>query len=271
MSNLTKTDRELSIFEEYSKEQLNLIKNQIAKGSTDIELAMFLSICKKRDLDPFSNQIWFIKYNSNKPIITASIDGLRSIAERTGELDGQQGPLWCGDDGVWKDVWLSNTNPSACKVKVYRKDCKAGFTGIALWKEFNNPKNQSWKNFPTVMLAKCAEAAALRKAFPQVTSGIYEQSEIKDLSNDTVVVREAETVTVQEVETVKESSTFNIKQESHKKMLIELITKYGAIPEEIPAAEKSNLVLSLKNVDLEHVPAIIERFLKERSVEDASA
>ena len=253
MSQLTKREQDLSIFEQYTSEQLELIKSQIAKGATDSELALFLSICKKRELDPFSKEIWFVKYGNSKPVMTVSIDGLRSIAERTGELDGQEGPVWCSDDGVWRDVWLDSKPPSACKVTVYRKNCSRGFTSVALWKEYNNPNNPIWKKFGTVMLAKCAEAGALRKAFPQVMSGLYESSEIQDLNK---------TETTVEAEFTKEKPSaedkFNIQK--HKDFLLTMIKKYGVDADTIPPTDKSNLVVSLSNVDLLDAADIIKDF-----------
>jgi hypothetical protein len=110
--------------------------------------------------------------------IQASIDGLRIVAQRSNEYAGQAGPYWCGADGVWTDVWLQQTPPTAAKVGVMRK----GFTEV-LWAvakfESYNANSPIWKKMPDLMIAKCAEALALRKAFPNDLSGIYTAEEME--------------------------------------------------------------------------------------------
>lgn len=128
---------------EYSKDQIDLIKSQIAVGCTDGELALFVQVCQRTGLDPFARQIYAIKRVDNngegtgeKMVIAVSIDGLRLQGQRSGNLNGQEGPFWCGEDGVWQDVWLKPTPPAAAKVIVHRRDCQYAFTGIALWSAY---------------------------------------------------------------------------------------------------------------------------------------
>lgn len=156
-------------------EQVELIKRTIAKGASNDELAMFLAQCQRTGLDPFSRQIYWIK-RGHQGSTQVSIDGFRVIAERSGELDGQE-VQWCDETGAWFDVWLKKEPPAASRVLVYRKGCSRPFPGIAKWSEYS-AGGPMWQKMPATMLAKCAEALALRKAFPHQLSGLYTPDEM---------------------------------------------------------------------------------------------
>lgn len=159
-------------------EQVRLIKATVAKGATDDELRLFLAVCGKTGLDPFTKQIHFIKYKQGAPGSTVTgIDGYRLVAQRSGEYQGQVGPEWCGADGLWREVWLEDKAPAAARVGVWRSGFKEPVWGVATWKSYNAP-GPMWSRMPAEMLAKCAEALALRKAFPAELSGLYTAEEM---------------------------------------------------------------------------------------------
>ena len=159
----------------WTPEQTQLISTTIAPGCSTDELRLFAYACQRTGLDPFSKQIYAIK-RGGKMTIQAGIDGLRSIAERTGQLDGSE-THWCGEDGVWTDVWLSSKPPAAAKTILHRKGAGHPFVGVARFADYNAGQGL-WSKMPAAMIAKCSEALALRKAFPADLSGVYSTDEM---------------------------------------------------------------------------------------------
>ena len=160
----------------WTPEQTQLISTTIAPGCSGDELRLFAYACQRTGLDPFSKQIYAIK-RGGKMTIQAGIDGLRSIAERTGQLDGSE-TLWCGDDGQWTDVWLGSKPPAAAKTTIWRKGAGHPFTGVARFADYNAGQGL-WTKMGATMIAKCSEALALRKAFPADLSGVYSSDEME--------------------------------------------------------------------------------------------
>ncbi|MBK8455623.1 MAG: phage recombination protein Bet [Thiofilum sp.] len=182
----------------WNEDQIDLIKQQVCKGATDDELKLFLYTAKRTGLDPLARQIYAMRrYDNNLKrevmSIGTSIDGFRLIAERSGDYAGQVGPFWCGDDGVWVDVWLKSTPPVAAKLGVMRTKFKEPLYAVAMYSEYvqkyKDKETKQWKvtpmwsKMPTLMLAKVAESLALRKAFPQELSSIYTKEEFPSESD----------------------------------------------------------------------------------------
>lgn len=159
-----------------SDEKVALIKRTICKDATDDELEMFLMFCKKTGLDPFLRQIYFVK-RMGVGTIQVAIDGYRLVAERTGRYAPGRATTFTYDedkkllfatayvkkmtaDGTWHEISASALFSEYCQMK----------SGGQL--------TVFWSTKPHIMLAKCAESQALRRAFPAELGGMYTTEEM---------------------------------------------------------------------------------------------
>lgn len=210
----------------------------VSNNVTQADLAIFLTQSKRTGLDPFSRQIYMIGRKQKtangyetKQTIQVGIDGLRAIAHRVAqqchEVFSMSDTLWADKNGVWHDVWLSPEPPSAAKVSVKRGG--GVFSAVAIFKEYapvyNGKLSGMWSSKPALMIAKCAEALALRKAFPSDMSGIYtddEMSRAEDVSTPTVV----ETSTQQHAETTSHSRP-QLSTQEQREQILEMLAEAG--------------------------------------------
>ena len=175
---------------EFSNEQIRILAETVAKGCDQNELAFFLQVAKLKRLDPFTGQIHVVKrWDSNlgkeKITVQTGIDGFRVIAARTDELAGIDDPEYDTEEGE---------HPNVAKVTVYRygrNDEKIAYKATARWSEYAQTKkdgnvNSMWRKLPFLMLGKCAESLALRKAFPDELSGMYTNEEMDQAENEGV-------------------------------------------------------------------------------------
>jgi phage recombination protein Bet len=163
---------------EVTPEQVDLIKRTVAKGATNDELNLYLFDCKRRGVHPLDKLIIFTKRKNDRtgeytytPVTT--VDFMRSRAADTGEHAGT-------DDAEYIET---NTYPAKATVRVYRfvNGERCGFQASARWKEYypgDGAPGFMWRRMPYLMLGKCAEALALRRAFPQELGGLYVSEEM---------------------------------------------------------------------------------------------
>ena len=168
--------------------QLAALQQLGIREVTKADLQMFLHYCQRTGLDPFSRQIYLIARNTRDGVrqtIQVGIDGFRVIARRAADRDGvtlSYGPtIWYDRNGKDYPVWVKDDEyPAAAAVIVYR-DGKP-FPGVARFESFAQRNKAGelmglWPSKGDHMIAKCAEAQALRKAFPHDLAGIITDDE----------------------------------------------------------------------------------------------
>lgn len=160
----------------WSESQQAALKQLGLSQASQGDLKVFFHQSQRTGLDPFARQIYMIN-RGGKFTIQTSIDGFRIVAQRSGNYGGQTPAEWCGEDGVWKDVWLDKKPPLAARIGVYYKDTPNPTYAVAKWDSYAQT-SPIWSKMPDLMLAKCAEALALRKAFPNDLSGLYTNDEM---------------------------------------------------------------------------------------------
>lgn len=159
------------------------LKSSLYPGASDQSVDMVLSYCQAAQLDPMTKPvhivpIWDSKTKSMRDVVMPGIGLYRTIAARTG-CAGVSEPEFGPDvDAVIGGVRI--TYPQWCRVTVKRRLPTgeiAEFVGKELWIENYAIKggaeksiapNAMWTKRPYGQIAKCAEAQALRKAFPEV-------------------------------------------------------------------------------------------------------
>ena len=168
----------------YDTGKIELVKDTIARGASDDELMLFLHLAKRSGLDPFSRQIYLIERRqqidgqwktTRQP--QTGIDGLRLIADRTDRYaPGRESQFTYDAAGALLTATVY--------VKKFVRGEWHEIAATAHYDEYVQRKkdgqpNQMWAEKPHIMLAKCAEALALRRAFPAEMSGLYTADEIR--------------------------------------------------------------------------------------------
>lgn len=190
----TRTSRNQLQVGDWTDADVQLIADQVCKPrdrpADPAELKLFLHQAHRTGLDPLAGgQIhavfrWDGQSKRERMTIQTGIDGLRLIAQRTGEFAGTDRE-WCGPDGTWREVWLDRQPPAAARATARRivQGQVVAQRSVALHAEYvgrdskGNP-NRMWREKPALMLGKCAEALALRAMFPAEMSGLYTTDEM---------------------------------------------------------------------------------------------
>lgn len=148
---------------EYTPHQKEIMMETVAKGCKPEQFMLMMELAKKYQLDPFARQIW-----ATPAGIIIGRDGFLAIAHKSGNFDGMD-----------TEFIERNGKLYAAKTTVWHKKMTHPITFTALLAEYAKPspgKPGAWDKMPYVMLQKCAESNALRRAFS--VSGLYDEAEI---------------------------------------------------------------------------------------------
>lgn len=173
----------------YDAEKVALVKDTIARGASDDELMLFLHLAQRSGLDPFSRQIYLIERRAQidgqwkttrQP--QTGIDGLRLIADRTDRYAPGREPTYTYDA-------TGNLLTATAYVKKWVRGEWHEIAATAHYDEYvgktgKGEVTRMWVEKPHIMLAKCAEALALRRAFPAEMSGLYTADEIRSSADE---------------------------------------------------------------------------------------
>jgi len=160
-----------ALFPGWSTEQVDLVSRTIAPDLNTDELALYISVADRAGLDVFTRQVYAFKNSQGRVCIGIGIDGLRAKADETGAYAPGPKPVYeTSKDG--KCV--------SCTASVLKHVAGIWVTveATAYFKECYQAKSPNWENRPLHMIAKCAEALALRKAFPRQIGQLGSEREV---------------------------------------------------------------------------------------------
>lgn len=147
------------------------------------ELAYFIATCKERNLNPFTKEVYFIKYGNNPAQIVVSKDAFMKRAEQNPNFDGfEAGVVVETAEGETKHITgtIHGKNDTLLGgwAKVYRKDRSYPIETDADFKAYNTGKSM-WAKMPGLMIRKVALVSAMREAFSENVGGLYTADEME--------------------------------------------------------------------------------------------
>ena len=190
MSSIVKHESSMTALQMTEEELMTVLRSSLYVGAAEESIKLVLSYCKAAGLDPLQKPVHIVPMYAStgkkdakgydikamRDVIMPGIGLYRTQAARSGEYAGVTEPEF-GDD-VTEDLGgLKTTFPKWCRVTVKRLMANGvivEFSAKEFWKENyatkgrdNSAPNAMWSKRPYGQIAKCAEAQALRKAFPE--------------------------------------------------------------------------------------------------------
>lgn len=182
-----------------SRDEWSALQNSVYPGAKPESILMVVNYCRARQLDPLKKPVHIVQMNVEdaktkqkiwRDVIMPGIYEHRITAFKTGQMAGMEDPVFGG-----KIEHLGLSAPEFCKVTVYRmvNGVKCAFSHTEFFEEAVSTKkdgqpNAMWSKRPRGQLAKCAEAGALRKAFPDELGGVTTAEEAIEGSSTEVKV-----------------------------------------------------------------------------------
>jgi len=172
----TKTDNKIAkaINNVFSKEEIAVIKKTVAKNTTDIELAYFVFVSQRMNLDPLNKEVWCYKDKKGNLIVFAGRDGFLTKAQRSSRWNG----ITSSEVRESDDFELNIPEGKVAHIKNIREKgkilgayaiCKPKGCELTTieWVDFDvyDRKYNTWETHPADMIKKVAEIHALKKAY----------------------------------------------------------------------------------------------------------
>lgn len=165
------------------------VKTYLTKGNghvTDSELLIYMQQCKNYKLDPFAHDVHLVKYSDDQPAtVIIGKDAFQKRADNNPQYDGMESGVVYASNGELKRrngaLIVQGETLLGAWASVYRKD-RGHPTHVEVSLPEYDTGRSNWKRMPATMIVKVAKAQALREAFPNLFSGLYEESEIADTS-----------------------------------------------------------------------------------------
>lgn len=146
-------------------------------------MAAFIAACGRTGLDPTAKQIYAAQMGG-KWTVLIGIDGMRVVAQRTGQYDGQDPIEWQAEEnGPW--VTVPPKSPFAARVAIYRKGVGRPLVQTVTFAEFGSSAKGNWEKRPSHMLGIRAESHGFRRAFPMELAGLYTPEDFEGDDVDT--------------------------------------------------------------------------------------
>lgn len=258
-----------------------VLQETLYPGSTDEEVSMILSYCKARRIDPILKPVHLVPMSvktdkkdkdgkaiyERKNVIMPGIGLYRIDASRSGQYAGMEEPEF-GEDVTETIGKIKVTYPKWCKIKVKKLLANgdiAEFTAKEYWREnyatksnFDNSPNMMWEKRAYGQLAKCAEAQALRKAFPDIVGNEYTKEEM-----------EGKTLFHEDVKPEKIKPT-NQTIEGEIVENIDLTTQYETFLQAIQASQSENdlreVFNSIKKINFKSRPDLFKQLIEAKDI-----
>lgn len=191
----------------YSPEQIAIIKNNIAKNTTDSELAYFVGVCAGVGLNPLLKEIWCYKDYKGNLLVFAGRDGFLAKALKSPLFSGLRSSEICKNDEWEIDIPMGIVKHKITKIGsergeiigayafVFKKDCQPTLEFVEFKTYCRIDKDgkpySAWKTHPSDMIKKVAETHALKKAFGlSSVQSEYDFENGKPINTTTVTVVE---------------------------------------------------------------------------------